>query len=206
MSRVILVRHGRTSWNEGDGERFRGRAEIDLDEVGLSQARATAKRLAGDEVEALYSSPLARAVTTARYMGDTLGVEPQLSEHLTDIDYGIWQGLLLGEAEAEDKRLYDMWRTNPALVTFPGGEGLGEVGERAMALIETLLSIEKESTSLVVTHKIVCKVLLCTYLGLDNLRIWQVEQSPCGISVISRRGDRLVVSLMNDTCHLEGLR
>jgi broad specificity phosphatase PhoE len=124
LTRLIIVRHGQTAWNEGEGERLRGRADLDLDEAGLRQAVAAATRLTKWEVAAVYSSPLRRAMRTAETLAKPRGLQVQPLEGLIDIDYGRWQGLSLREAEADDPELYTLWLDNPHLVTFPGGEGL----------------------------------------------------------------------------------
>ena len=70
---LILVRHGRTAWNRE--ERFRGRADVPLDAVGLAQAEATGKRVATQwQPQALYASPLSRAIQTAEAIGRASGV------------------------------------------------------------------------------------------------------------------------------------
>jgi probable phosphoglycerate mutase len=64
MTRIILVRHGQTEWNRI--ERFRGRADVPLNETGIKQAEATGNRVAAKwKPVAIYSSPLLRAVKTA---------------------------------------------------------------------------------------------------------------------------------------------
>lgn len=64
MTTIILVRHGDTDWNVE--EVFRGRADIELNETGIEQARLLAKYLESVPIEAVYSSPLKRALETAR--------------------------------------------------------------------------------------------------------------------------------------------
>ena len=65
MTRIVLIRHGQTAWNKV--ERIRGQVDVPLDEVGLAQAEATAKRVANEwQPVAVYCSPLGRAVQTAQ--------------------------------------------------------------------------------------------------------------------------------------------
>ena len=62
---IILIRHGQTEWNRF--ERFRGRADVPLNETGLVQAEATGRRVAAEwKLTAVYSSPLSRAIETAQ--------------------------------------------------------------------------------------------------------------------------------------------
>jgi len=205
LTRLIIVRHGQTAWNEGEGERLRGRADLDLDEAGLRQAAAAATRLTKWGVAAVYSSPLRRAMRTAETLAKPRGLQVQPLEGLIDIDYGRWQGLSLREAEADDPGLYTLWLDNPHLVTFPGGEGLEQVRSRATAAVETVVSRHPEQTVVLVSHKVVCKVLLCHLLGVDNSHFWQIHQELCAINVIEMEKDSPLIMLLNDTCHLKGV-
>ncbi len=203
MTRLIIVRHGRTAWNEGEGERLRGRADLDLDEAGLRQAAAAATRLTRWGATALYSSPLRRAVRTAEILAKPRGLQVQSLEGLIDIDYGRWQGFSLKEAEADDPDLYALWLNSPHMATFPGGEGLEQVRNRVTAAVETILSHHAEQTVVLVSHKVVCKVLLCSLLGLDNSHFWQIQQGLCAISIVEMEKDSPVILLLNDICHLK---
>ncbi|MFC1925629.1 histidine phosphatase family protein [Chloroflexota bacterium] len=205
MTRIIVIRHGQTAWNEGEGERFRGRADVELDEKGIRQAGATAERAARWKIDAIYSSPLKRTLSTAEPLAVLLKLPVQPLEGLLDIDYGKWQGLSLKEAAADDSRLYELWLESPHLATFPRGENLEQVQKRVVAALESLLPGHPEQTIVLVSHKVVCKVLLCYLLGLDNSHFWQVQQDTCAINRAEMGDGRPVVTLLNDTCHLEGL-
>jgi broad specificity phosphatase PhoE len=202
LTRLIIIRHGQTAWNEGEGERLRGRADLELDEIGLRQARAAATRMALWRVTAVYSSPLRRAVTTAEILAESLRLKAQTLEGLIDIDYGSWQGLSLKEAEANDPDLYRLWLQRPHLATFPGGEDLEQVRERVNSSVEILVPRHLGQTVVLVSHKVVCKVLLCSLLGLDNSHFWQIQQGLCAISLVEIENDVPVMLLLNDTCHL----
>jgi len=199
--RIAIIRHGRTEWNEGEGERFRGRAEIDLNELGLRQAKATAASLSHWKIDAIYSSPLKRALGTAQILASPFGLEVRPLPGLIDIDYGIWQGLSLEQSKAQDNQLYQLWQQSPHLVTFPKGESLAQVRMRAVAAINHLLAKHAGETVVLVSHKVVCKVLLCYFLGLDNSHFWQIEQDTAAISVVELRDNIFVLKLLNDTCH-----
>ncbi len=91
MTRFILVRHGQTEWNRV--ERFRGRADLALNETGIRQAEAVAERLSRWQVATVYTSPLQRASVTAQTLASHLGLAVQPLDALIDIDFGRWQGL-----------------------------------------------------------------------------------------------------------------
>ena len=178
---------------------------MELDERGIGQAEATAKRIAQEKAAAIYSSPLKRTLHTAKLLAEPSGLPVQPLEGLIDIDFGEWQGLSLKEAAADDGKLYELWLQSPHLVTFPQGENLGQVRQRLVTALETLLPKHPEQTIVLVSHKVVCKVLLCHLLGLGTSNFWQVEQYTCAINIVEASDDILTVALLNDTCHLKEL-
>ena len=85
------------------------------------------------------------------------------------------------------------------------GEGRAAVRERVMAAVDVLATRHQEETVILVSHMVVCRVLLCAMLGLDNSRYWQVGQDVCAINMFEIREGIPSVSLINETCHLKGL-
>jgi len=203
LTRFILIRHGQTVWHSDGVERAEGRAEVDLDEVGVRQARAAAARLSPWEISAVYSSPLKRAFSTGSILATRRGLTAQPEPGLIDIDYGKWQGMTHPEARADDPKVYDLWLKRPHQVTFPGGEGLADVRKRAVSAVETLASQHDGQTVVLVSHKVVIKVLLCHFLGLDDTLFWRFQQGFCAVNVVEVDGGSATVHLINDTCHLE---
>lgn len=206
MTRIIVVRHGQTAWNEGQGERFRGRAEVELDDKGIKQARATVARLAQWEAAAIYSSPLKRALSTANILAEPLKLQVQPMEGLIDIDYGRWQGLSLKEAAEDDSKLYELWLKSPHLVTFPQGENLEKVQKRVVSAVESLVPQHPGQSIVLVSHKVVCKVLFCSLLGLDTSHFWELQQDPCTINLVEVDDNAVAIVSLNDNCHLKELK
>lgn len=183
-------------------ERFRGRADIDLDEVGIRQAEAIAGRIAEWQISAIYSSPLRRALTTARILARRFDLEVKSLPGIVDIDYGEWQGLSPEEAEARDSALYAKWLESPDTVKFPGGESLAEVMERAASAVDDLIVQHPKETIVLVSHKVVCQILILNLIGLDSSHFWQVAQDVGAVNVFEVRGGIPSAVLLNDTCHL----
>jgi broad specificity phosphatase PhoE len=203
LTRLVIVRHGRTEWNRV--ERFRGRANIELDDIGVKQAEAAANRIMEWPVSAVYSSPLRRALTTAEILARPLGLEVRLMPDIIDINYGEWQGLSTEEAADKDHALYSKWLESPHKVKFPGGESLDEVRERAASAVNNLIQQHPKETIVVVSHKVVCQILILSLLGLDNSHFWQISQDVCAINLFEVRGGIPSALFLNDTCHLKGL-
>lgn len=204
MVRFILIRHGQTEWNKL--ERFRGRVDIDLDEMGLKQAKATVERIAQWQVAAIYSSPLKRAMTTAQIIANRLGLVVQALEGINDMDFGRWQGLTIAEVRGKYAQLFDLWRYSPERLEIPGAETLEGVRNRVVATIDELAAKHNDQTVALVSHRVVCKVLICHLLGLDNSHFWQIGQDATAINLFEVWQGSPVIRLLNDTCHLKNLK
>lgn len=201
MTLFVLVRHGQTEWNRV--ERFRGRVDVPLNEVGLAQAEATARRIAGQWTPAaVYSSPLGRAITTAGAIARCLDLAVEIHPGLVDIDFGQWHGLTQDEVKERWPALYDTWSYRPQAARIPDGETLDDLRTRAMAMISDLAGRHPSQTVVLVGHTVINRVILLGVLGLGNDRFWRLRQDTCAINVFEAAdGDFTVVSL-NDTCHL----
>ncbi len=201
MTCIVLIRHGQTEWNRV--ERFRGRADVLLDETGLAQAKATGRRVASQwQPVAVYSSPLARAVKTAEAIAGRLGLLVQIHAGIADIDYGQWQGLTPDEVEERWPEIHHAWYTAPHTVRIPGGETLDEIRVRAMEAVNEIAAQHVGQTAALVSHTVVNRVILLAALGLGNDRFWRLRQDTCAVNVFEVDGGEFTLVSLNDTCHL----
>ena len=201
MARIILIRHGQTAWNKV--ERIRGQVEIPLDETGLAQAEATARRVVDEwKPVAVYCSPLQRAVQTAQAIARRLGQDVRPMSGFNDMNFGQWQGLSPEEAEQRWPNLARAWLEAPHTVTFPDGESLNQLKERSMAALHQVIERHREEELVIVGHTVVNRVLLCAVLGLDNSNYWRIGQDTCAINVIKWRKGIFFIESINDRCHL----
>jgi broad specificity phosphatase PhoE len=201
MTRIILTRHGQTEWNQV--ERFRGRAEIPLNETGLIQAKATARKIAATWLPvAIYTSPMGRAVKTGEAIAEPFGLNVQPVDGLNDLDYGDWQGLSPAEVETRWPDALDTWYRTPHLAQIPCGESLASLAERTSAAVRSVIRQHPQETVVLVGHDSVNRAILLDALGLPLSRYWHLAQGTCAINVLeTQNGDFTVIS-MNETCHL----
>jgi len=203
MAKLILARHGETMWNVE--KVFRGRADIGLDEVGIRQAELLGKYLGNWKLEAIYSSPVERALGTANIVARYQKVSARIAEGLTDFDFGEWQSL----SEQQVRRLYpdlfNEWHNNPDKVRMPGGESLEDVRRRAVEVVNDIVS-RHQGNVLLVSHRVVIKVLICYLLGLDNSHFRNINQDVGGITIFDYVDGRFVLTRHNDTSHLRDLQ
>lgn len=164
VRRIILLRHGRTEWN--DATRFQGHQDVPLDEVGREQARAAASALAVERPDLLVCSDLARAAETAGEMSAATGLPVVSDSALREVNGGAWEGLALSRIREVDPDGFAAWVTDPD--SRPGGgESLPEVGERAArALLRYLKDVPPGGTLLAVTHGGAARAAIGVLLGL----------------------------------------
>lgn len=139
---ILLVRHGQTDWNLE--RRVQGHSDRPLNETGLAQAAALVEELAGDRIDAVYSSDLARALDTARGVAAARGLRVQPLAELREKDFGTWEG----HTDSEIRTRF------PQALTGPWGDA--ETSEQlAERVLEALRGIAAENPGgqvLVVTH------------------------------------------------------
>ena len=199
---IILVRHGETAWNAE--EIFRGRIDVELNETGIKQARLLALYLSDNNIEAVLSSPLKRALKTAETIAGYHKLEVEIAHGLIDLDFGEWQGLPHLEVKDRYGEFYQEWVRSPGTVVLPGGESLDDVKKRAAGVVDEVISRYK-NTVILVSHRVVNKVLICTLLGLDNSHFWNIRQDTCGITTFSYRNGRFILVEHNNTSFLKPL-
>ncbi|WP_406727580.1 histidine phosphatase family protein [Streptomyces sp. GD-15H] len=168
--RVILWRHGQTSWNVE--RRFQGSTDVELTETGVAQARRAARLLAGLKPDAIIASDLKRAAHTAAELAALTGLEPVYDEALRETYAGVWQGLTHDEIIARYGDEYTAWKLGEP-VRRGGGELETEVADRAAPVV--LRHTEKlpdGGTLVVVSHGGTIRTTIGRLLGLDP-RNWE---------------------------------
>ncbi|HUI70222.1 MAG TPA: histidine phosphatase family protein [Spirochaetia bacterium] len=201
MTRLILVRHGQTDWNVK--ERFRGRFDVPLNETGVRQALLTTRRISSAwKPAAVYSSPLSRALSTARAIAEPLSLPVRELPEMIDMNFGQWEGLSPDEVRARWPELLAAWYSAPHTVRMPGGESLHHVRSRCERALEIIEKDHPERTVVAVAHTDFNRTMLLVVLGLGNDRLWHLRQDTCAINEIEmENGDFTLVS-MNETSHL----
>ena len=117
MLEILLIRHGETAWNTADI--FRGRISIGLSEDGLKQAEKLAEYLKQKKINAVFCSPLKRALETAEPVARLHELSAHPVEGLTDLDFGKWEGQSIEIVKTQYKEIYELWRERPDLAKIP---------------------------------------------------------------------------------------
>ena len=198
MTKIILARHRETQWNVE--EVFRGRIDIELNENGIKQAELLAEYLSNLKIDDIYSSPLKRALKTGEVIASHHELEVKIAPGLIDFDYGKWQGLPHQEVKDKYEELYTEWISQPDQVRIPGGESLNDVRERAINVVNDAVA-KHEGNVVLISHRVVNKVLICALLWLDNSHFWQIGQDTGCINILEF-GEGFTLRRLNDTSHL----
>ena len=148
MTELLLVRHGETDWNAE--RRFQGHADPPLNDLGRQQAREVADELAGERIDAVYTSDLARARETATIIAERVGVPVVALPELREIDVGEWQGLTWPEVEKRFPEGVRDWHESGH--GWKGGETYDELGERILTALRRIAAEHADERVLVVGH------------------------------------------------------
>ena len=148
---IYLIRHGQTELN--CRRVIQGRSDYPLNENGIAQAREAAKKLNGIAFDAVYSSPLIRAIQTAKLIAPD--AVPLMDDRLTDMDYGPYEGVGINALPREVSAYFRDFVHKPAP---EGMEQLGSVMRRAGAFLDE--RCRTGGNILIVTHAIIMKGLL----------------------------------------------
>jgi len=202
MLELILVRHGETAWNVN--EVFRGRSNIELNETGTRQAAALAEFLSHRELEAIYCSPLVRALKTADAIATRQNIQVVPVEALNDMSFGEWEGKPVAEVREKYPKLFNDWISNPHLVRIPGGDTLEDVASRAVDFVDIIVK-KHNSPIVLVSHRVVHMVLILKLLGLDVSRFWKIKMDTAAMTVFTYTKYGFCLSEHNNTCYLNGI-
>ncbi len=200
MIELILVRHGETEWNVA--EVFRGQIDIDLSQTGVNQAGLLAGYLSTSTIEAIYSSPLKRALKTAAAIARPHNLKVCVEPDLIDLNFGRWQGLSHEEVKKKYGELYATWIAHPEQVQMPDGEALDDVRKRVTRFIAKVIK-KHRGTVIIVGHRVVNKVMLCAALGLENSHFWKIRQDTCAISIFTYQNEQFILTRHNDISFLK---
>ncbi|MDP9472098.1 MAG: histidine phosphatase family protein [Chloroflexota bacterium] len=200
---LYLVRHGRTDSNVRGI--LHGSTDVPLDAQGLRQARCVAERIAADvTVDALLSSPLARALTTARMIGARIGIEPIAVPELVEMDFGALEGLTVDRIEAEHPEIARRMRdfTDDDLA-WPGGESRRGFHLRVLAAFEAILADHASRTVVVVAHGGVIGSYLAQIHGISPNDWEAYPLGNCSLTHLHVTADHTMVHRINDQTHLD---
>lgn len=207
--RLLLVRHAETIWNAAG--RIQGQVDPPLSELGRRQCRLLAKRFAGLSVDAIFSSDLQRAATTAEAVAEAAGSRVTIATGLREVALGEWEGADRESLARRWPELFARWVQQPSWDLVPGGEGEAAFRARVAETLDEVLA-SGARTAVLVTHIGVIRLLLSVAFDLPRValrRPWMIENTSITAVLADAPLERwtaseVVVHAINDTHHLAG--
>lgn len=201
MTELLIIRHGETAYNTSDI--FRGRISIGLSEKGLNQVELLSEYLGTKKIQAIYCSPLQRALQTAEPVARRHQLNVQTVPGLNDLDFGEWEGKSVQDVKNTYQEIFKLWLERPDLAKIPGGESLEDARKRVLEALYGIMEQNKEGIVVIVTHRVITKVLACALLGLDNSHFWNIDQDTCGVTTFVHNGRYFILKHHNDISFLK---
>jgi len=165
-TQFILVRHGETAWNRQG--RIQGHLDSPLNSEGIVQAKTIAERLERESFDALISSDLGRALSTAHYIALRSGHSIITDARLRERQYGIFHGLTFAQAKSLYPEAYARYASKSPNYAIPGGESAQECFLRNLEAFQALAARYSDKRIVVVTHSGVLHGLYCHVMRLPH--------------------------------------
>ena len=200
---LYLIRHGATASNERVPPILQGSGvDSPLSDSGRRQAEATGKLLAGFQLDAVFSSPMARAVSTADAIAAPHGLTVSTVAELHEIDVGQWEGMDWESISRQMPDAYHRFMEDSGANGYLGGESYQDVLDRVRPAFARLVHENSGRHIAVVAHKAVNRSLLASLLELEMRQAKELPQDNCCVNVITARGDSLKLETLNSSLHL----
>lgn len=163
-STLLLARHGQTVWHAEN--RYAGVSDVALTDTGRAQADALGRWAAAHPVDAVWTSPVSRAVITAQPACDALGLTPYREPGLRECDFGVVEGRTLTEFAAQDPDAAEAFRADPVAHPFPGAEDPRAAAGRGADALRRIAAAHPGERVLVVAHNTLFRLVLCELLHI----------------------------------------
>lgn len=164
MTEFVIVRHGESTGNQNN--EFHGQTNSDITEKGVLQARETGEFLKDVHFDAVYSSDIRRAMSTARNVLGDRKLEIVPCKELREIYAGKWELMKFTDIAEEYPEEYKLWKEDIANCRCPGGESVRELRDRIKAAFDGIAKENNGKRILVTTHATPIRVMYSIWKGL----------------------------------------
>ncbi len=226
VTTLYLIRHGATEGSET--KRYKGSIDVPMSEKGIEQMEQLAEYLNRSYksyttysglLNAVYCSPLSRALKSAEIIAEPHGLKPVVIEGLRERSFGIWEGMTFTEIKEKYPQEFEAWAGNPLRYSPVDGESTVEVRERAVSALNKIIDNHKGTVPdlrtkqsrvvesglspalkiAVVAHGGVNRIILCHIMGIPLENIFRIEQDFAAVNIIEFWEKYPVVKLLNGT-------
>ncbi len=202
-TRIYLIRHAETETTIED--RFAGSQDLPLAPEGREHAEELATRLKQFRMDAVYVSPMHRAIETGQIIADPHGLKVIPMDALREISHGHWEGMTRAEVEQKYPDEYAAYERDPLDSCPEGGESAKSVIERVAPALIQIVRAHPDASVAVVSHKATNRLLIGYFLGIDLKRYRDlIAQRPACLNVLDFSSEtQAKLFLMNDISHYE---
>ena len=198
--KLYFTRHGQTEWNVSG--KLQGWGNSNLTDKGIESAIKLSHRLKDVEFEYIYSSPLERALETAKLIKGNRDIEIRILDDLREIGFGSWEGMKFDIIKERYPDEFDIYLNKPHLYKPVDGESFEEVYRRVESVLNKILSTKTENV-LLVTHGVIVKVLTSIIKGIPLKELYKIQvQVGTALNICEYDGDKLEFIAEEDTSHL----
>ena len=206
MLTIYLTRHGETQWNIEN--RLQGSKDSQLTDKGIQNAIMLGNHLRNIDFTAIYSSPLERALRTAKYIKLEKDVPIYTIEDLKELNFGDWEGKSKDEIEAVDnyKNEYHNFWHKPHLYNHKphNGEGLITFKNRVEEALGKVITDNNDGNILIVTHAVVIKAILSFTMNISTDKMWDPPFiHGTSLTIFQWDGERFNFKVIGDTSHFK---
>jgi len=201
MKRLILIRHGQTTYSAE--KRYCGIEDVPLNEVGKKQARCITRKFARQHIDAVYSSDLKRCLETAFIAFPNEDIHKRRA--MREIDFGFLSGKRYDDINNVYPRIYDQWLKNPISVKMPGGEAVSGFKRRIEKCFLRIVAQNRRKVVAVVAHGGPIRIIINRVLGKGMNNFWEIRQDTAAVNIVDFKKGLPVIIKINDTSHLKGL-
>lgn len=189
--KVYLLRHGETEGNVN--KQYAGATDTPLTELGKRQAVDAYLRFENETFDVVYSSPLSRALDTARTFTDH---EIIIDEQLKEMDFGIFDGLTYAEITEKYPEASKAWSKDENF-EFPNGESYESFYNRVIKRYHEIIEAHQVEKLLIVAHSGVIKSILAEEItgGMDGF--WKFSVDNCKVSILEYKHHNCYLTAMN---------
>lgn len=182
MTVFYIIRHGETEPNT----RFAclGRSDVPLNEHGEEQAEAVCKRLCAVDADAVYVSPLKRALQTIEPYLTEKGIKPVMEQGIIERDFGEWEDMTFEQIREADPVRYEKWQRDFVGYAVPGGESSAQIQQRVNDTIDRISAEHDGETVFLVTHLGAARHIISYCLGLTPEESWRFTLNNGSYAVI----------------------
>lgn len=184
MLKLILVRPGATEFDQQG--RIQGTLDLPLCEDGRRQMQEVIALVAAEGPTFVYTSPCQSAVEAGRMIAEAASaatktaVKSKPLEKLTNLNHGLWQGMLVEEVRTKQPKVYRQWQDQPHTVCPPGGETLLNAESRVAEALRKLLKKHKEGTIALVAPEPLASVVRHVLYHDEVTGLWKGSER-CGL-------------------------